>query len=176
MVSWKRAGSIAIRRAAVDNRGVSAPRACGRRFSRRAYSANATSAGRGRHRGAGEKRELGSAAIPEHAGEHARREQRQARDQVEDAERRAALLGSRGVGDERREQPLREAHVQSPQRDAERRRSDRRAEREHEIRGDQERRADGEHAPAVRRDPRASPRDTPTSAYATFMTTSTAGT
>ena len=81
---------------------------------------------RGQHRGgrqAGARQERGGRArtVPDDACERARREQCDTRYQVEHAEGRAALLGTRCVGDQRREQPLRESHVQSPEHDADER-------------------------------------------------------
>src|SRR5208283_1101691 len=70
--------------------------------------------------GAGQKGREGTVAVPKRAGKEAREESRETADEVEEAETRPAQFRLCDVGDERRKQPLRQAHVQAPENDPER--------------------------------------------------------
>ena len=69
-------------------------------------------------RGARRRRSRRHRAGPRAARQHAGRQQRQPAHQVEEAEGGAAQVGGRGVGDHRGQQPLGDAQVQTPERDA----------------------------------------------------------
>jgi hypothetical protein len=69
--------------------------------------------------GPGEKRHLGADGVPQGSSDDARGQQGQPRHEVEHAERGSPKLGRDGVGHQRSQQSLAEAHVQAPEDDAE---------------------------------------------------------
>src|SRR5262252_9265393 len=87
-------------------------------FGRAAAETREPDPGDQRESGADVEREIRPKSIPQPTGEHARDEKGDPRDEVEYAERRAAQIGGRRCGDERGEEPLRESHVESPERHA----------------------------------------------------------
>ncbi len=74
--------------------------------------------GQGGENSARKERPPRSDRVPKRAGDNVSGEQRQAADQIEYAEGRAAQFRRRGFRHQRREQPLREAHVKAPEHDA----------------------------------------------------------
>lgn len=90
----------------------------------------------------GKEGSCGTDRIPERAGDHAGEQEREANNQIEHPKTGAAQLVWSDIRNERREQPLREAHVQSPEQRPSGDASDARGQTEQDVGTEQEQEAD----------------------------------